>query len=284
MNIEKWQLLLKAIDTGSLSAAASQTNYTTSGISRIIATLEEEVGFPLLVRNYRGVTPTKECEALLPDIRNLIHAEELLSQQVAQLNGLEIGSLTIGTAYSSSYPILTKRVVKFVKRYPNIKVSILWGYNSELRQAVLERKIDVCIVSKGDDNLLWFPLQEDRMIALISAQHPLACAKVFPIRLFASEPYIDIYHNSGTDSSILLQRFNIEPNTKFTTSDRYAAHEMVSAGLGVTLINETQLLTAQQNVRALPLDPPQTLEIGMACLTHPTLATRCFILFMQEFS
>ena len=215
MNIEKWQLLLKAIDTGSLSAAASQTNYTTSGISRIIATLEEEVGFPLLVRNYRGVTPTKECEALLPDIRNLIHAEELLSQQVAQLNGLEIGSLTIGTAYSSSYPILTKRVVKFVKRYPNIKVSILWGYNSELRQAVLERKIDVCIVSKGEDDLLWFPLQEDRMIALVSSQHPLACAKVFPIRL---SPQSLILTSTTTAAPILPFCSNVLTSSRMQNS------------------------------------------------------------------
>ena len=121
MNGEKWRILVNAVDSGSMAAVAAQTNYTTSGVSRIITTLEEEIGFPLLVRHHRGVTPTNECRLLLPDVRAFLHAEEKLKQQVAQLNGLEIGSLTIGTAYSSSYPLLTKQVVKFVERYPNIK-------------------------------------------------------------------------------------------------------------------------------------------------------------------
>jgi len=282
MDTEKWGVLLQAIDSGSLSAAAKQMNYTTSGISRIIANLEEEIGFSLLVRNHRGVSPTKECAILLPDIRNLIHAEELVHQQVAQINGLEIGSLTIGTAYSSSYPILTKRVVKFVKHYPNIKVNILWGFSTELRQAIIDRRMDVCIVSRGNDDFQWFPLQGDCMMALVSSKHSLAKKKAFPIEAFSTEFYIDIYPNQETDSAVLLNRYNIKPNTKFTTSDRYAAHEMVGAGLGVTLLNEALILEKKSNIRVLPLDPPQSVEIGMVCLPNPTLATRRFIDFMQE--
>ena len=58
--------------------------------------------------------------------------------------------------------------------------------------------------------------------------------------------------------------FGVEPNTKFTTSDRYAAHEMVRAGLGVTLVNETQILPERQGIRAIPLAPAQMVEIGLA--------------------
>lgn len=282
MDTEKWIVLLRSVDMGSLSAVAKQMNYTTSGISRIIASLEEEVGFPLLVRNRRGVTPTKECQTLLPDIRNFIHAEELIQQQVRQINGLEIGSLTIGTAYSSSYPILTKRVVKFVQHYPNIKVNILWGFSAELRQAVVERRIDACIVSKGTENFLWYPLQKERMMALVSSDHALAKHPAFPIESFGTEPYIDIHPNQETDSAILLNRHGIKPNAQFTTSDRYAAHEMVKAGLGVTLLNETQILGQQNGICVLPLRPPQFVEIGMVCLPYPTLATKRFIDFMQE--
>ncbi|MCI9577622.1 MAG: LysR family transcriptional regulator [Oscillibacter sp.] len=285
MSAESWDILLKAIDVGSLSAAANQTNYTTSGISRIIANLEAEIGFPLLVRNHRGISPTKECAALLPNIRNLSHSMELLQQQIAQINGLETGDLTIGTAYSSSYPILTKRVVKFVQCYPNIKVNILWGFNPELYQAVLERRMDVCIVSKRDKkDFLWYSLQEDCMMALVSSTHPLAREDAFPIEAFATENYINIYPGQETDAAMLLSRYGIYPNTRFTTSDRFAAHSMVSAGLGVALLNETQILTKEKGIRILPLNPPQSVEIGMVCLPIPTLATKRFIEFMQETS
>ena len=85
MDTQKWSLLLKVLDSGSISAAAAQSNYTISGISRMIANLEQEVGFPLLVRNNRGVGPTDECELLLNDIapycmtKNRSHSGLLIS-------------------------------------------------------------------------------------------------------------------------------------------------------------------------------------------------------------
>lgn len=282
MNVEKWRILLNAVDSGSMAAVAAQTNYTTSGVSRIITTLEEEIGFPLLVRHHRGVSPTNECRLLLPDVRAFLHAEEKLKQQVAQLNGLEIGSLAIGTAYSASYPLLTRQVVKFVERYPNIKVSILWGYNRELRRAVLERRIDLCLVCQGEEELDWIPLRKDRMMVLVDERHPMAGEKMFPIEALAGESYIDICSSQETDANQILARYGVEPNTKFTTSDRYAAHEMVRAGLGVTLVNETQILPEHKGIRAIPLSPPQTVEIGLGCLPQATLATRRFIRFWKD--
>ena len=53
----------------------------------MIANLEQEVGFPLLVRNNRGVGPTDECELLLNDIRTLLHDEEQITQRIANING-----------------------------------------------------------------------------------------------------------------------------------------------------------------------------------------------------
>ena len=48
MDTERWQILLKAIDHGSLRAAAEEMGFTVSGISRSVATLEKELGFALL--------------------------------------------------------------------------------------------------------------------------------------------------------------------------------------------------------------------------------------------
>ena len=39
MDTERWQILLKAIDRGSLRAAADEMGVTVSGISRRVATL-----------------------------------------------------------------------------------------------------------------------------------------------------------------------------------------------------------------------------------------------------
>lgn len=66
METERIKALLVTIEEGSLTAASSKLGYTASGISRMMAALEEEIGFPLLERSRTGVAPTAECVELNP--------------------------------------------------------------------------------------------------------------------------------------------------------------------------------------------------------------------------
>ena len=48
MDLEKCKALIQVIDTKSLSKAAKKLGYTPSGLSRMISSLEKEMGFTLL--------------------------------------------------------------------------------------------------------------------------------------------------------------------------------------------------------------------------------------------
>ena len=54
MDIKKLEVLLKVIETKSLTAAGNQLGFTQSGVSHLIKTIEDEFGFPVLIRG-------KEC-------------------------------------------------------------------------------------------------------------------------------------------------------------------------------------------------------------------------------
>ena len=90
MDTERWQILLRAIDRGSLRAAADEMDVTVSGISRSVATLEKELGFSLLYRAKSGVQPTEECRQLLPSVRELLFAQERLERQILLMKHLHI--------------------------------------------------------------------------------------------------------------------------------------------------------------------------------------------------
>ena len=66
MNTEKCRLLLQVIQAGSFSSAAERLGYTPSGVMRSIASLEKEIGFPLLGRTAQGIYLTREGQAVLP--------------------------------------------------------------------------------------------------------------------------------------------------------------------------------------------------------------------------
>ncbi|MBP3318590.1 MAG: LysR family transcriptional regulator, partial [Ruminiclostridium sp.] len=80
MDQKKRKALLIAVELGNLTRAAEALGYTQSGLSYLITSLEQEVGFPLLVRSRSGVRPTEDCLTLLPYLRDL----ERKLQQVEQ--------------------------------------------------------------------------------------------------------------------------------------------------------------------------------------------------------
>ena len=68
MSITKYQIFLKTAACGSFSKAAEAMNFTQSGISHAINSLEGELGVTLLSRNRGGVGLTADGRALLPQI------------------------------------------------------------------------------------------------------------------------------------------------------------------------------------------------------------------------
>lgn len=66
MDTNKYAALLSIIRLGSLSAAAEKMGYSPSGMTRMMDSLENEMGFPLLHRTSQGVQLTEEESAFSP--------------------------------------------------------------------------------------------------------------------------------------------------------------------------------------------------------------------------
>lgn len=132
MDLEKMKTLLCVLERGSLSAAADEMGYTPSGISRMMAAIEEELGFTLLIRTREGISPTQECEQMMDVIRNFVRSGQDCLLMAGKIKGMEVGHVIIGTAYSTFYRKLADWIKAFHEKYPGIKVEILFGYSTEL--------------------------------------------------------------------------------------------------------------------------------------------------------
>ncbi len=71
MGASRYEVFCKVVELGSLTQAAEVLGYTQPGISHIISAMEEEFGFPLLIRSRSGVRPTADGERVLPIIRRI---------------------------------------------------------------------------------------------------------------------------------------------------------------------------------------------------------------------
>lgn len=71
MDSVKCEALLTAAEQGSLTRAGEILGYTQSGITRMIRSLEQETGFPMLIRTQYGVRLTADGKAMLPALHNI---------------------------------------------------------------------------------------------------------------------------------------------------------------------------------------------------------------------
>ncbi|MFM9412969.1 LysR family transcriptional regulator substrate-binding protein [Peptococcus simiae] len=181
------------------------------------------------------------------------------------LHRLAGGTLTVGTAYSRFYPSLTETMVRFSRQFPGVQVKLLEGTSSQLAEAVTAQEADFCIISQREGDFDWCLLQEDELIALLPADHPLARIPRVDIETLLQDPFITIYPSQETDNSRFFAKYGLTPAEGYSTADALAAVHMVEAGLGFTLIN-AMTLEQIQDLRVIkkPLSPAAKVPIGVA--------------------
>ena len=266
METDKIRILLEAIRAGNLSCIAVGLGYTPSGISRAISSLEEEVGFPLLLRHRTGVSPTADCKRLIPVMQELMERDEQLKILAAGVRGLQIGTVVVGTVYNLFYHTISQMITSFVKDYPGISVHFVTGSSSGLANKLDQGKIDVCLISHRVGNFHWTPLFEDDLIVWVPENHPCAKTGVYPLEQLTRDPYVSVFPDTEPNDVMFFKKENLHPNIKYTAGDVDAAFAMVDAGLGVSVVNglSADARLGRGKVVTLQLEPRQKVEVGLA--------------------
>ena len=271
MDGTKCEALLAAVEGGSLTSAAEKLGYTQPGITRMIDALEREMGFPLLVRTKRGVELTPNGRTALPALREVARACRVATETAADIHGVIEGYLTIGCYYSVSSMLLPQTLKRFLGDYPGVRIALKEGTNAEIAEWLAERSIDLAYSAKPSPQVPcdWIPVLDDELTVWLPENHELANRKRFPVDRLANYPFIITQPGKDTDIDRLLANASVSVDVRFATKDAYSTYRMVEAGLGISLNQRLIARDWHGDVIALPFDPPQRIELGIAI---PSLA------------
>lgn len=233
MESEKCRVLLCAIDKGSITAAAEAMGYTISGVSRMMAALESEIGFPLLRRGREGVAPTNGCLRLLPSLREMVAQAEQCRQMAGELRGVMSGTVAIGTFSSVATHWLPNMICAFQRDYPNIDFEILMGDYPEIEQWIMQGRADFGFLHlPTHPELKVMELVQDELKAVLPEEHPLAQLERVPVEALAEQPFILLDKAGNRDREVMqvFEQAGTAPRVRFTTLDDYAVMSMGSMG------------------------------------------------------
>lgn len=269
MGASRYEVFCKVVELGSLTQAAEVLGYTQPGISHIISAMEEEFGFPLLIRSRSGVRPTADGERVLPIIRRILSGTEQLTQVVSAVKGLDAGTVRIGTFTSVAVHWLPGMIKEFQTLYPHIEFSLWGGDYHDIEQWLADASVDLSFVTLPLGGALGasctaIPLHEDRLLAVLPPEHPLAHLEAFPLEQIERNPFIGLLENSDHDVRRAVRAAGVRPNIRFSIKDDYAVIAMIEQGLGISIMPELLLKGRSQNVRVIPLENHPTRLIGLA--------------------
>jgi DNA-binding transcriptional LysR family regulator len=112
----------------SFTKAAAKLGVSQSALSHTMRALEERLGVRLLTRTTRRVAPTEAGERLLHTLSPRLQEIEAELAAVSALRDTPAGTIRLTTTDYAADTILWPKLVKFLPRYPDIKVEIIIDY------------------------------------------------------------------------------------------------------------------------------------------------------------
>ena len=155
---------------------------------------------------------------------------------------------------------------EFQQLYPSVEFRLFNGDYHDVDRWLTEGSADVGFITLPTDlDCQTIPLAEDRLLAVLPADHPLAASEICSVRDVAREPFISLLETSDDDALRALDAAGVKPEIRFTTKDDYAIIAMVGKGMGVSIMPELLLRGVIGNyVAARPLDPPNSRMLALA--------------------
>ncbi|WP_180955188.1 LysR family transcriptional regulator [Peribacillus deserti] len=280
MSIGKYEIFHKVVELGSLTKASAALNLSQSGVSHAISSLEKEMGFSLLSRNKAGIKLTVNGERMLLYIRDILYLNEKMRQEAGEINGLEIGTVRLGTFSSVSAVWLPGILKKFVEQYPHIKVEIMEGKQEELSQWVLQGAVDFSfLVLPCAENIEFLHLKRESFYAVVPNTHFLSKEGFIHFEAFKQERLI--LQNSTREKIVkLFKGKKLYPDVAYHLEDEQAILSMVKNEMGVAILPEITLHSIPEGVKILPMEAGEesaSLGIGSLTLKHLPPAAEKFI-------
>jgi DNA-binding transcriptional LysR family regulator len=292
MELKQLRVLRAVGETGSFSAAADRLEYTQPAISKIVATLERQLGATLVDRGIRPLRLTEAGAALVQRAAAAFEQIAAAQLEVEAIANLSAGRLRVGTFSSAGAAMVVDALRVFRESHPDVDVSIAEigmpsAVSRSLRNGDLDLGVSFDYPEIGDtfaDDLAVVALLDDPFDVVVPRGHRLGREQTIRFADLREESWLLGDFGADSPSFRMIDRrcrdAGFEPNVAFRVNDCQMAQALVAAGEGIALLPRIMLQARNPGVaiRALASDPPMRRVSAVRLSTrYLTPATERFI-------
>lgn len=250
MDLRQIRSFIAAAEEMHFGRAAERLHMAPTALSRLVRSLEDEIGVRLLNRTTRAVTLTRAGLGFLEDARAILDRTEDAARnarEIADSGGL---TLRVGAIDSASSSFLPEAINALRHAYPNVDLRLTETMTAPQLQMLRTGRLDLALI-RPPTTPSEFPfelLREERLVAVLPDSHALAGRHLLHIRDLAGLPVIIPAKRARPYAYDLVMAYfaaaGLVPRILQETTEKPAMLAMVASGMGIALVPDwVQTLT-----------------------------------------
>jgi len=263
MNLQQLRYVHEVARHGLNVSEAAEALFTSQpGVSKQIRLLEAELGVDIFVRHGKRLVAVTEpgrqvlaiAERMLRDAENVRLVGEEFSNEA-------VGGLSIATTHTQARYALPGVVRAFLRRYPQVKLSLHQGNPRQVCEMVLSGEADLAIATEAiaeNEELVMLPCHQWNRCVIATPRHPILHERPLTLEAIARHPiitYDDAFTGRGLINKAFLGR-GLRPNVVLTAIDSDVIKTYVAMDLGIGI------------VARMAYDPANDKTLGMTDAAH----------------
>jgi DNA-binding transcriptional LysR family regulator len=235
------RLFVAMAEERNLTRGAARAFLAPSSASHRLRRLEDALQTPLFDRQPRGLEPTRAGEALLRHARQVFACIEQMHAELSPYASGIRGQVSLWANTHATHSYLPDDLAGFLKRHPQVSVSLEERTSTEIAMAVAHGEIDVGVLAdagaQGAGVVLW-PYRQDRLVLIVPQGHALAQRARVAFAEVLDQAFVMLHSGSAIHTFTMNAAAALGRHLDLRIQVRSfeAVCRMVGAGVGIGLV------------------------------------------------
>jgi DNA-binding transcriptional LysR family regulator len=279
LNINQLRSFYSAAKHKSVKMAAHELMVTPPAITMQIKQLEDTIGMRLMFRHGNSIRLTEIGGTLFRKARTVFRQIQDMENFLEDASRAKSGILRIGCPAPPSKHIMPRLITHFKKTYPDIKIILTQGSNSDMVKSILEHRNELAVIrQRPDEKRLKVRVFGSEPMLLVAAHRSQTVpSDEISVTQLSNIPLIVTQEGSAQRDVVLeyLERFKVTPFIVMESASLDFVKELVRQDSGASFVVRTAALAGLERkelkaVRILEGSPK--LEYGIGYLQRKSLS------------
>lgn len=230
------------LQLGSVTAGARALGLTQPAASRMLAQLEQDLGFELFYRDRGRLIPTQDGLLLYEEVERALDNVDRVQELARDISDFRVGSLRLVAPPSFLEAVLPDVIADFLDRYPRVHLSIDSHGVETAKNMIAARAVDAGFVKLplNRDDLEPRTVLVSGTACVLARDHPLAALSEITAHDLKNTPLVLLGQGRRFRSQVeaAFAEASVFPRVRVETHTVASSCAMAARGVGVAIVNE----------------------------------------------